>query len=245
MATAPGLTFALVNGRQRRANPHPYSRRQLGELGRRLDRRWPRLPDGEAQRWIRRWGNGVSPYSRVRSHAIRLQLDAVIALALCCGLRRHEIRSFSVDWMHHDNAYIVVWENGSPWSDTWREVPYTDGARAAVQTWLDFRALVGPEHDRPWLNLWDERSIQQPMRRDTFDKLLRTYVGEGWTLKRLRDTCAVTWVRAGLPLEHLRQTLGLATLEAVLPYAALASGTPDRTMQRLDARFSEALEVAI
>jgi hypothetical protein len=61
-------------------------------------------------------------------------------------------------------------------------------------------------------------------------------------LKRLRDTCAVTWVRAGLPLEHLREILGLATLEAVLPYAALAGGSVDRKMQRLDPVFTQSLQ---
>ena len=35
------------------------------------------------------------------------------------------------------------------------------------------------------------------MSRHVFDKLLLTYIGEGWTLKRLRDTCANQWVRSG------------------------------------------------
>jgi hypothetical protein len=144
--------------------------------------------------------------------------------------------------MHYDNAYVVVWDGGVPWSGNWRDVPYTDAARAPIAAWLEFRALVRPDHGRVWLNLWEARSIRQPMKHDAFDKLLRTYVGEGWTLKRLRDTCAVTWVRAGLPLEHLRQLLGLATLEAVLPYAALVGGSVERKMQRLDPAFSSALQ---
>jgi hypothetical protein len=152
-----------------------------------------------------------------------------------------------VDSAHYDNAYVVVWADGQPWGERWRagrwrEVPYTDAARMPIQEWLEFRALVRPEHNRVWLNLWSAETVREPMQRDTFDKYLRTYVGEGWTLKRLRDTCAVTWVRAGLPLEHLREILGLATLEAVLPYAALVGGNAGRRMQRLDSVFTRSLQ---
>ena len=145
-------------------------------------------------------------------------------------------------WMHHDNTHIIVWPAGVPWSPGYREVPYTDASRAAVEAWLEFRALVNPDHEQPWLNLWEAHTIRQPMQRDTFDKYLRTYLGDGWTLKRLRDTCAVTWVRAGLPLEHLREILGLATLEAVLPYAELVGGSVERKMQRLDSVFTQSLQ---
>jgi integrase len=175
----------------------------------------------------------------VRSHGIRLQLEAVIALALRCGLRRHEIRSLAVDSMHYDLTGVVVWESGVPWEGAAREVPYTDTARRAIHDWIEFRALVRPDHDSPWLNLWTADTIRQPMQPDTFDKLLRTYVAEGWTLKRLRDTCATAWVKAGLPLEHLRQILGLASLNDVLPYVALAGGSVERRMHRLDPTFSE------
>jgi site-specific recombinase XerD len=223
-------------GSSGRTQPQPYSRKEIAALWNALDERWPTLPPDEAARWIGRWADGKSPYARVRAHGIRLQLEAVSALALRCGLRRHEIRALGVDWMHYDLTGVVVWPTGVPWDGEAREVPYTDTARRAIRHWIEFRAIVRPDHNSPWLNLWSADTIRQPLRPDTFDKLLRTYVGEGWTLKRLRDTCAVSWVKAGLPLEHLRQILGLASLNDVLPYVALAGGSVERRMQRLDRR---------
>ena len=32
-------------------------------------------------------------------------------------------------------------------------MPYTETARRAIYDWLEFRALVQPDHDSPWLNL--------------------------------------------------------------------------------------------
>lgn len=83
-----------------------------------------------------------------------------------------------------------------------------------------------------------------PMKRRTFDRLLLTYVGEGWTLKRLRDTGAVTWVRAGLPLEHLRLLLGLSSMTDVLPYAKLATQTLATRVEKVAPALDRALEPA-
>jgi len=81
--------------------------------------------------------------------------------------------------------------------------------------------------------------MRDPMKRGTFDKLLSTYAGPGWTLKRLRDTCAAGWVRSGLPLEHLRQLLGLSTIYEVLPYARLVKGSLDGQVEELDTLFTD------
>ena len=77
------------------------------------------------------------------------------------------------------------------------------------------------------------------MTHHTFNKLLLTYVGPGWTLKRLRDTCAAGWVRSGLPLDHLRQLLGLSRIEDTLPYAKVVRGSLDGNMDRLDTTFTD------
>ena len=77
--------------------------------------------------------------------------------------------------------------------------------------------------------------------RDAFDHLLVNYVGAGWTFKRLRDTCAVRWIRAGLPLEHTRRLLGIDSLDAVLPYAALVTGTTEDAVHRFEPRVAAAL----
>lgn len=196
------------------------------------------LEDGEAY-WIHRWQRGVSPYSRVRAHAIRLQLDAIIGLALQCGLRRTEIHRLEEMWMHYDNVGVVVWEHAGPWDASRREVPYPVRVRSAIWRWLEFRALVRPDHDSPWLNLWLSETITQPLRPDPFNRLLRTYIGPQWSYRRMRDTCAVGWLNAGLPLEHVRQLLGLGSIEATLPYARLARGTLARRMERVEERFAE------
>lgn len=219
----------------------PYKRPELSALRRTLADRWPLLEGEEAPYWIDRWHRGISPYSRIRSHAIRLQLEAIIALALDCGLRRNELLALTEDWMYYDNLGVVVWQPPCPWKGEVREIPYTDRVRTTIWRWLEFRALIGADHDSPWLNLWAEETIRQPLRPDAFNRLLRTYVGPGWSYRRLRDTCAVAWLNAGLPVEHVRRLLGLSSLEATLPYARLAKGTLERRMTRVEERFAEEL----
>ena len=63
------------------AMPQPYRRTELRGLRTTLDERWPTLPPEEADRWLRRVKDGRAPYSRVRVHAIRSQLDCIVALA--------------------------------------------------------------------------------------------------------------------------------------------------------------------
>jgi site-specific recombinase XerD len=219
-------------GSSRRPQPRPYSRRELRNLRAVLDARWPRMSPEEARHYAVKRREGRTSYKRIRRHAVRLQLEAIIALALELGLRRREIFALDLDWVHYDNAYIAVWGTDGPWSARVREVPFTDASRQATYDWIEFRALLGVDHERPWVALHGGPGVGEPMKRDAFDKLLRTYVGDGWTLKRLRDTCAVTWVKRGLPLEPLRRLLGLATIEDTLPYARLVGGQLERHMRR-------------
>jgi integrase len=186
------------------AQPSSYTRAEIRGLWTTIDERWPKLPPEQAARWLRRFQDGSSPYSRVRTHAIHLQLEAMIMLALASGMRRGEIYRCRVDDLHHDNAYIVARKNDG----TTREIPYTSACRDAIAAWLDFRARVRPSHGRAWLNLWGRNTLREPMTRDTFERVLPTYVGNGWTFRRLRDTCAVEWVRVGLPLWHLQPVMG-------------------------------------
>jgi len=212
------------SGSPRRAKPHPYRPGELRELRRALDLRWPKLPPDEAARRVARWQDGRSPYSRIRTHAIRCQLDAIIALALHCGLRRSEIFRQEIDWMHDDNAYVMVWDEIGPWDGKVRTVHYTDSARALIAPWCRLRSAIHPEHPRTWLNLHAATTVRQAMTSNTFDKLLVTYLGSGWQLSRLRATCGVGWAKAGLPPEHLRQVLGYSSLSDVWPYLALVGG---------------------
>jgi integrase len=227
-----------------RAAPQPYRPGELRTLRATLDTRWPKLPDREAWHWLRRWLDGRSPYSRVRTHMIRCQLDAVIALALYCGLRRREIFALDRHAMHDDNAYVVVWGKSGRCGDDYRTVPYTDSGRAQVAPWCRLRTVLGTEHTHAWLNLHAEPTAREPMSRDTFNKLLRTYVGAGWTLARLRATCGVAWAKTGLLPEHLRQVLGYSSIGDVLPYMALVGGDVERQMNGRDAAFAEQVEAA-
>jgi hypothetical protein len=106
------------------------------------------------------------------------------------------------------------------------------------------RHFLNAYHLGPWLNLHAEHTKADPMTRATFDKLLLTYIGPGWTLKRLRDTCAAAWVRSGMPLEYLRQLLGLSRIEDTLPYAKLVRGSLDGQMEKLDTIFSDLVQPA-
>jgi site-specific recombinase XerD len=221
-------------GSSRRPQPQPYTRADLADLRALLDERWPRMADEDAARYVTRWREGRTPYGRIRRHAIRLQLEAVIALALQVCLRRREIFALDLNCMSADNAYVVVAGFNVPWTERARAVPFTESARGAVADWLAFRRLLGAEHDRPWIALHGGPAVGQPMKPEAFDSLLRTYLGDGWSLKRLRDTGAVRWAGAGIGVEHLRQILGQSAIEDTLPYAQLASDGLEQNMHRVE-----------
>jgi integrase len=221
--------------------PEPYNRTQLRALQTTLDQTWPKLPREEAERWLARYNEGRSPYSRVRVHAISTQLDAVVALALHMGLRRGEIFRLSVDDAHFDNAGVLV-RHKSGDLDLAREAPWTSRAHFAVERWIRCRSYLGAEHDRLWLNLHAVPG-SLPLTRWTFNKLLVTYLGEEWSFSRLRATGAVAWSRVGLPPERLRELLGLARIQDVLCYLqAVPTGTLERDMERLNGDFIRQLQ---
>lgn len=229
----------------RRTQPQPYRRTELSALWATLDERWPKLDEHEACHWLRRWLDGRSPYSRVRTHMIRCQLDSIIALALYCALRPGEIFRQRMVFMHYDNDYVVVWrQQGPPWEGHYRTVHYTDGTRAMIAPWCGVHYVLSPPHNSPWLALHAEPTVRDAMSRERFDRLLQTYVGPQWTLSRLRATCGVTWAKAGLHPEHLRRVLGYSSVGEVWPYFEQIGGDEARHMDRLDRRFTELVEVA-
>ena len=201
------------------ANTNPYSPSEIQTLWTTLDRRWPALSADEAARWAERWKHGRSPYWRIRRHAIRSQLDAIIGLALCCGLRRSEICRQRIDWIHPDNAYLVVCDGLGPWKGAARRVPYSHSARALVAPWCRLRDAIAPDKPDAWLNLWSARTVRDPLTRSTFDRILRTHVGAGWRLRRLRDTYIISQIADGVPLEDLSVIVGIARTAHLRPYA--------------------------
>lgn len=236
-------SIASPRGATDRVRPEPYSRKELRIIREAIDSRWPLMDDARAGKFARRWRNNDTPYSRIRKHAIRLQLDAVISLALYCGLRRGEILALHLDDMHYDNAYVVVW-GGERWNSPHREVPYTKDARAAVKAWLDFRACMGVERGSPWLNLWAATTAREPIKPDAFAKLLASYAAPKLSYRRLRHTCGIAWLKAGMSLWEVQRLLGHASLKDTLPYGEAVKADLQRRVERREGPFSELVTLA-
>jgi integrase len=213
-----------------RSEPHPYSADQIEGLWALLDERWPKLAPDRESYWIKRWRDGRSPYSRIRVHAIRCQLNAIIALALHCGLRKSEILALDERSMHPDNEGVVVWHGAAPWNGGYREVPYRDAARELIAPWMDLRSVIAPGHDRAWLNLHARTTVRERMTDFTFSSLLGTYIGPRWTFRRLRDTCALRWVQERVDALELVGRLG-AAVSSIDPFLALAPLTSEETIE--------------
>jgi integrase len=234
------------------STPRPYKRKDLERFWRELDERWPL--DGEAK-WTRRWLAGRSPYRRVWPIATHLQLQAIVRLALDCGMRRTEILTAQLDDLHPDNAYVVVRgaaKGAGSREPRIREVPYTTAGREAVARWLAMRAHVmgsfDTEHDSPWLALHPAASPNNPLypsspgapiTRRAFGDLLGT-VG-GWELHRFRHTCATERLRAGMELEQLQRFLGHSRIQQTLAYAEIVRDDVQRAALRTEPEFERAV----
>lgn len=218
--------------------PKPYSLKELRQFRDQLDARWPLVED----MWWKRFERGQSRYKRVASEVMRRQIEAVVALALHCGLRQTEIFNLTLDDMHPDNAYVVVRQRAqvANGKDKVREVPYTDSAREAVRAWLTIRGNLRPPHDRPWIvavcNV-PEGDWLKPMSHDRFRELLRKCVGEGWRLHRFRHTSATAWLRAGVRIELVSRHLGHSRVTQTLGYAELVREDVQQAVEKNQRAF--------
>ncbi len=226
------------------SEPNPYTRAELTLFWCALDEAWPMLPaSGIHSRALRRWEKGFGPWGRVWKHAMRLQIDAMIRLALDCGLRRSEIFRLSLEDMHYDNDYLVVWRAGKGARAGVRyqqSVPFTRQARQAVYTWVEFRAKMNPEHDRPWLSCYGNAATQ-PMWDTRFDSLLYQTIGPEWAWHRFRHTAATNWLRAGMELEIVSRLLGHASLQQTLCYARIVEGDIQKHIDKYEDAFDRAV----
>lgn len=229
--------------------PKPYSRREIAELWEHLDHSFPWTTDTDirhhsakrAEFWVRRWQRGASQWHRVYPYARRLQLEAIIALALYGGLRRVEIFQLELVDMHYESAYLrVTGAAKNPAGEPQiRAVPMTDPMRLALANWIEFRAQVlQPGHDSPWLCLHREKRLE-PM---TFGVLahLLDKVGEGYELHRLRHTYATERLRAGMAVEKLQPILGHTNIQQTLRYAKIGVEDVLRAAAETDQRFGDA-----
>lgn len=226
------------SGATGRSTPKPYQAKELKRYWTELEAAWPYVEE----KWWKRWRSGRSKYKRVASHVMRLQLEAITALALDCGLRRSEIYHLAIDDMHPDNEYIVVRprtdrDNGK---NRLREVPYTEEARTHVRNWLHMRHELKVGHDRPWISAvanQAEGGWLDPMNFDRFRKLLRT-IGD-WQYHRFRHTCATNWLRAGMELEVVSRLIGHANLQQTLAYAEIVRDDITKQVQKNEGRFQQ------
>lgn len=229
---------ANPNGSTNQGEPKPYSRKELRAFWNELASAWPKVD----AKWWKRWRSGQSRYKRIATHAMRLQVDAIVALALDCGLRLAEIYNVSIEDIHPDNEYVVVRQrheraNGK---DHRREVPYTDDARAAVNAWLELRTELDPPHERVWLSLTHfgpEGVWLQPLSEKRMRSLLLT-IGD-WQLHRFRHTCATNWLRSGMDLEVVSRFLGHSNIKQTLRYAAIIRDDIQRQVTRSEASFRQ------
>lgn len=213
--------------------PNPYDRREILQFWRDLDEHRP-----TALAYVRRWQRGQSRWKRVWRHAERLQIEAITALALYCGLRRMEIRDVSLDDIDPINEYIPVTGKGGKV----RKVPYPESARRRVETWLDFRQEINPTHESPWLTLgWYEVHHKNALTESSLAEMFGK-IGEGYGLHRFRHTCATEWLRAGMPLAYVSNIMGHSTLTQTLAYAKIVPDDAKRSMDRAESVFRRSIE---
>jgi integrase len=223
--------------------PKPYSKAEVAQLYEDLNERWP-VP-GEIT--VSRWHAGRAGYGKVYPLLMNAQMKAIVALALDCGMRANEIYRAEVQDIHPDNAYVVVRMGKSKISGEpkYREVPWTAYAHACVAQWLAVRRWLKPQHESPWLVLSPSASEMStiPSRPDRqmakarFGELLGK-LGDGWSLHRLRHTCATMRWRAGMPIEALSKFLGHSTIQQTLCYTKVDPNDIQRLAERTEDRFN-------
>jgi site-specific recombinase XerD len=225
--------------------PRPYKIKDVQRFWDELDAAWPRVTELQ----LKRYRNGTSHYRQIWKHAMHLQTQAVASLALFGALRNSEIRYAEIDDIHPDNEYIVV-RGKSPFGERqgYREVPYTEEGRRMVGEWLEFRAMLKPRHDRPWLVLTAQASPNNPLLPShPFNPIgvegwgsLLTNVGR-WELHRFRHTAATEWLRAGVALERVSKLLGHSKITQTLGYAELVREDVAQDVRRAEADFLTAV----
>lgn len=218
-------------GASGRTQPNPYSRAELAQFRTDIERVLPLDPPA-LKKWLR---GTIKRWRRIRRHALRLQIEAITHLALDLGLRRNEIYTLALDDLHYDNEYIIVMGKGGKQ----REVPFTPEAREAVRLWIEFRTLLKPDHDRPWLSCWYDDSKANPMQWRRFKGIVRVVGPYG--LHRFRHTCATERLRSGMSLGEVQVLLGHSSLEQTRAYAQIARHDLARAVERTNATFAAAV----
>lgn len=222
-----------------RGQPRPYDRKQIQKLWTELEAQHPLAPDER----IRRFKAGIAHYPRVRDHGKRLQLEAIVWLALGGGLRRVEIYNMRLEELHPDNEYLVVRgaRKNREAEERLRAVPMFAPTRAALGAWLEWRALLDPPHDFPWLSLHRADTATNRMRWRRYSDIMRT-LGSGWQFHRLRHTFGTEMARARMPIERLQEVMGHSNIMQTRQYMKLATDDNISEAGRAESRFVAGLE---
>jgi integrase len=236
--------------------PRPYTRPEIRQFWRELEQRYPWTRDRDhklrtaarGEHWVYRWAQGKSPWQRVQPYARRLQVEAILALALYGGLRRDEIYTITIENMHYANEYLrVTSRKGPDGTEKVRVVAMNEALLLGVGNWIEFRAQVlAPEHDFPWLSLWNgggggnKSTVTGRMSHTLFSHQLAR-IGQGWELHRLRHTFATERYRAGMPMEILQHTLGHSQIQQTQGYAQVDEDRIIAASRATDRKFLEAL----
>jgi site-specific recombinase XerD len=231
--------------------PRPYKAKDLKRFWGELEYAYPwtrstwrgvKDPREIALLYVERWQRGQSPWGRVQPYAKRLQMEAIVALALYGGIRREEIFRLELEEMHPDNEYVVVRgaaKNQEAESRD-RAVPWVDPMREAVAAWLAFRAQLAPAHDRPWLSLHQQHRLKA-MHFRQFGMLMRN-IGRGWEFHRMRHTFATYRLAAGIAIDKLQKIMGHKRIQQTLAYAEIQTGDVVEANERSAARFVQTLD---
>lgn len=224
----------------RNSRPRPYSRADLQRFWIELDRQYQPLPNTAP---LTRWKQGNGRWSKVRPHAMRLQVEAIASLALYGGLRRDEIYRLELEEMHPDNDVVVARTRKNREAE-WeaRSVPMFGPMRDAIAAWFDLRAQLKPTGDHPWLVLWEASPFTPggAMSHKSFEGQLAK-IGRGWEYHRMRHTCATELLRAEMPLEKVQKILGHRDIHDTLVYTLLLKGDILAAAARAEKRYVAAL----
>jgi site-specific recombinase XerD len=234
-----------VRGGGARLTPRPYKRHEIARFRELLDANFPLIGKrGPGSLEIKRYFRGVGTLKGpLRKHARRLQFEAQVSLALEEGLRRAEIFYLTLPQMAPDNQAVVVKTAKSrPGQTRWREIPFTLHSRECVREWLEFRRVMAPTHERPWLLLSPSRGPSAAQTFHHFERSLELKcLGNYWKWHRFRHTFATERLRAGLPLEKLQIMMGHANLAQTLAYAEIVNADVQAEADRTEEQFARNL----
>lgn len=230
-------------GATAQGTPRPYKRDEIHRLWRDLDKQFPLATD----RSLQAFASGTRWRGPVRKHGMRLQVECVLALTLFGGIRQDEVWRLTLEQMDPLNAYVTV--HGAAKNDDGerriRAVPWTTpDMKRMVGNWLEFRAWLEPEHDWPWLSLWNTPQYRWPLRKRRFKGLL-SGLGRGYSFHRMRHTAITEMLRAGYPIQEVQKIAGHARITQTLAYAQILPDDLLKTAARQSDELSSALSPRI